>query len=363
VRVPTTMVGPALVSMSCASSLLGAAYFAECKAEDSQPLEPYSRKWKFYEWLFGEFYKDEKRIAFKVEEPWSIWELEDLNVAVAGLNSTMKESHLDGSHYGWVGERQLRWFAESLRRAKERGWFRLGVVHHNVLRGAQDDDENLRDADDLDRLLAPSLNLLLHGHTHNGRIGWLRSDLPVLSTGSAALKPEARPHEVPNQYQALRIEAKRVDRWTRRYDPDHKRWEGDTRCSEDGNSWHLQHAVAFKAVHGVFPRSASPAQSKKSARKNRSEVERKRSRFVEREASFDFLSRVADICKLRWRGADVEIRRPADSRPGYVIVRAADAPRIFPVGASEQGISSEAIRKFQEQVFAQYRASDPQLAL
>ena len=36
---------------------------------------------------------------------------------------------------------------------RSEGWLRLGVVHHNVVRGAVADDENLRDADDLDEIL------------------------------------------------------------------------------------------------------------------------------------------------------------------------------------------------------------------
>lgn len=103
------------------------------------------------------------------------------------------------------GRVQLRWFQQKLEAAKKQGLFRIGVVHHNVQRGAAADDENLRDADRLDQFLGSSLNLLLHGHTHNSKIGWMNPHLPVLSTGSAALTKDARPEEVPNQYQIIRI--------------------------------------------------------------------------------------------------------------------------------------------------------------
>src|SRR5262249_9724079 len=33
----------------------------------------------------------------------------DLKLVVAGLNSTMRESHRDDDHYGYLGEAQLRW--------------------------------------------------------------------------------------------------------------------------------------------------------------------------------------------------------------------------------------------------------------
>jgi len=50
-------------------------------------------------------------------------------------------------HYGWCGERQLRWFEEKLSATEIRGWLRIGTVHHNEQRGCKDDNENLRDAD------------------------------------------------------------------------------------------------------------------------------------------------------------------------------------------------------------------------
>src|ERR1017187_6448036 len=168
-------------------------YFSQCKGEEAEPRPPYWPKWKHYAWMFEEFYKGEKGISFTVDEPWSWWEIPELELVVAGLNSTMAETHQDGTHYGSLSEPQLRWFRDRLEIFKKRGWFRLGVVHHNALRGAQNDDENLRDADRLKTVLGPSIQLLLHGHTHDSRIGRLGFEMPVLSTGSAALTARVRP--------------------------------------------------------------------------------------------------------------------------------------------------------------------------
>jgi 3',5'-cyclic AMP phosphodiesterase CpdA len=112
------------------------AYFNDCEGDDEQPIEPYSAKWKHYIWFFEQFYKNEKGVSFNVDQPWTLWEMDGLKLVIAGLNSTMKESHQEGSHYGWVGERQLRWFADRLAPFADQGWFRLGVVHHNALRGS-----------------------------------------------------------------------------------------------------------------------------------------------------------------------------------------------------------------------------------
>src|SRR5262249_60241884 len=107
---------------------------------------------------------------------------------------------LRDGRYGWLRGDQVGWLAEGLRRYRDGGWLVLGAVPHNAVRKAVADDENLRDADDLDRILghnAPgyppgpgALPLLLHGHTHDGRVHRLPSGPPALSTGRAAAPAE-----------------------------------------------------------------------------------------------------------------------------------------------------------------------------
>ncbi|MEE8584077.1 MAG: metallophosphoesterase, partial [Acidobacteriota bacterium] len=237
------------------------SYFNDCEADEVKPLPPYWPKWRHYHWMFHEFYKDCPQMVFAEEQPWSLFEFPDCKVVIAGLNSTMKESHSEREedHYGWVGEKQLRWFTEQLAPYRDQGWLRIGAVHHNPIRGAVSDDENLQDYDDLKRLLAPSLNFILHGHTHDGKLQWLDQQTPVLSTGSAALEQKARPEEVPNQYQVLRIQRRGLKRWTRQYAPDMKGWMGDNRASQKGDQWWSEHKVDFQQVSGAFPESGPAA--------------------------------------------------------------------------------------------------------
>ena len=236
-----------------------AAYFNECEADERQPEPPYFPKLRHFAALFQKFYAGVPGVQFTAEEPWTLFEIPALQVVVAGLDSTIAESHRDGDHYGWVGEPQLRWFAGRLREYREKGWLRLGAVHHNVLRRATADDENLRDADDLRRILGPFLNLVLHGHTHEGRALYLSPRLPVLSTGSTGVGSAARPLEVPNQYQVIRLWADRLGYGTRAYAPDQKRWVGDTRVSVDGNAWIAEERIEFEAVQGTFSEGKSAA--------------------------------------------------------------------------------------------------------
>ena len=214
------------------------AYFNTCDADGEDPVPPFWPKWKQYAHFFEEFYRAlPMPPQFTVDELGTWYRLAELNIVVAGLNSTYTEIHdipekdrrydplirsAKYGHFGFVGEEQLRWFAERLEPHKKGGVLRIGVVHHNALRGAVADDENLRDVNRVRHFLGGSLNLLLHGHTHDSKIGWLNPNLPVLSTGSAALIDKVLPESVPNQYQVIQVWPDRLERWTRRFDLEQK---------------------------------------------------------------------------------------------------------------------------------------------
>jgi WD40 repeat protein len=132
------------------------AYFANCEADDVPPRPPYWPKWRHFARAFEELYRGMETVAFDRSAPWTLFTVPDLRVVVAGINSTIADSHRTRDHYGWVGEAQAAWFAERLRSYEEAGWLRLGVVAHAP-------DERLRDAAMLERLLGKRLNLLLHG--------------------------------------------------------------------------------------------------------------------------------------------------------------------------------------------------------
>ena len=241
------------------------AYFADQESDEAEPVPPYWPKWRKFSAAFADFYADVDGVTFTPDEPWTLFEMPELSVVVAGMNSTIAESHRDADHYGWVGEHQLRWFADRLGGYRARGWLRLAAVHHNVVRGAAADDENLRDADDLDRLIGqPALaNLVLHGHTHDGRLHRLPSGLAVLSTGSAAVDTAARPAEVPNQYQLITVRRDGFTRHARQYALGQRRWIGDTRISPSGSDWRVQQKHELTNIDKVF--SARPSRRRSRA--------------------------------------------------------------------------------------------------
>ncbi|MFI6497673.1 TIR domain-containing protein [Nonomuraea typhae] len=142
--------GPRDVTKAAAS-----AYFLTCEADDIAPQPPYWPKWRHFAGLFSEVFQGLDDRVFDGGQPWSLFEIPDLKVVIAGLNSTMAMSHLERDAYALLGEGQAAWFAERLRPYEERGWLRLGAIGHHP--------DELSDAATFTRLLAHRVNLLLHG--------------------------------------------------------------------------------------------------------------------------------------------------------------------------------------------------------
>ena len=330
-----------------------AAYFLEMEDDDRDPVRPYWHKWKYFAAAFDRFYQGVPGVSFTPDEPWTLFEMAELRVVVAGLNSTMAESHLNADHYGWASEDQLRWFAKRMATYRRRGWLRLAAVHHNVVRGAVLDDENLHDAQDLDRWLGePVVNLLLHGHTHDGRLHRLPSGLIALSTGSAAVTAEARPQEVPNQYQLITIGRGGFTRYARQYAVGQRRWIGDTRISRTGSDWRDRQDHTFADVaeclgdadRGERRRTAKPSEATDS--------------FGQREDTF--LDRVREATGVKYPDAAIT------SRPdgGYLRVcrpLPGGGFEQWPVGVAGGELTKERIGVFADRVHAPFAAADPQV--
>jgi WD40 repeat protein/uncharacterized protein YjbI with pentapeptide repeats len=177
------------------------AYFATCEADDIEPQPPYWPKWRHYASLFRELYRGLDGAVFESAQPWTLFEMPDLRLAVAALNSTMAGSHRPQDDYGWVGEDQATWFAGQLAAFEEEGWLRIGVVSHGPSAGQG--ESPLRDSAAFSALVGPRLSLLLHGRGPGG------SEVRQLESG-----PLAVPAAAPGQHQFLRIAADGLDRWS-----------------------------------------------------------------------------------------------------------------------------------------------------
>ncbi|MEU6778840.1 TIR domain-containing protein [Nonomuraea angiospora] len=191
--------GPRDVTKAAAS-----AYFMTCEADDVSPQPPYWPKWRHFAGLFGEVYQGLDDRVFDGGQPWTLFEVPDLKVVVAGLNSTMAMSHLERDAYAQLGEAQAAWFAERLRPYEEGAWLRLGAIGHPP--------GELRDAPTFERLLTHRLNLLFHGgsaHPAEGVIAAPRSGrhqvVEITPDGLRLWLPDAgRPEPVPYRWKAVR---------------------------------------------------------------------------------------------------------------------------------------------------------------
>ncbi|MBE1488937.1 eIF2A-related protein [Plantactinospora soyae] len=339
-------------------------YFISEEGEERVPVPPYFPKWKQFTAAFEDFYADVPGVSFTPDEPWTLFEVPGLAVVVAGLNSTMAESHRDADHYGWVGETQLRWFADRLADYRSRGWLRLAAVHHNVVRGAVDDEENLRDADDLDRILGePGLvNLLLHGHTHDGRLHRLPSGLVALSTGSAAVDADARPAEVPNQYQLVTIGRTGFTRYARQYAVGQRRWIGDTRISRTGSDWRQHQPYELTNVDASLPAGGSvedqPESGPRGVELGDVAVSADLHGYDPGRSDDDFLGRVLEATRVRLPRATVV------ARPGANYLRVSnplpdgDGVEQWAVGVLDGPPTAEVIAHFAGTVHATFAAAD-----
>ncbi|QFY08453.1 TIR domain-containing protein [Nonomuraea phyllanthi] len=190
--------GPRDVTKAAAS-----AYFMTCEADDVSPQPPYWPKWRHFAGLFAEVYQGLDDRVFDGGQPWTLFEVPDLKVVVAGLNSTMAMSHLERDAYALLGEAQAAWFAERLRPYEESAWLRLGAVGHPP--------GELRDAPTFERLLAHRLNVVFHGGSGDGaegRIAAPRSGrhqvVEITPDGLRTWLPDAgEPEPAPRRWRAV----------------------------------------------------------------------------------------------------------------------------------------------------------------
>ncbi|MES1242793.1 MAG: pentapeptide repeat-containing protein [Acidobacteriota bacterium] len=316
-----------------------AAYFSNCRAEEREPVPPFWPKWRFFAGLFRDFYKDHPGASFNEHRPWSLFEVPDLKVMIAGLNSTQAETHEE--HLGWIGAEQLRWFAGELEQARHAGWLRIAVLHHDPHGAPTRPEESLHDADGLAEVLAPQVSLALHGHAHRGEDGdgaWLTPEVPCFAAGT----PEAG-GETVNRYQVLRVSEGGVRRWTRVCEPGRSPWREDPSSSGDTGFRLVQTEAAFReAEPGTGPIVVRPESRPAAGEQD------------------DLLARVARILRLREPKAEVERRRVPRPALEYlqVTVREGGLARSFPVGAVDRPVTPEDLAAFVEGVHNRYQDED-----
>jgi WD40 repeat protein len=270
-------------------------YFTEREEQEEQPVWPYYPKWRFFAEALAGFYDDAE--LFTPDEPWTLFEMPELSVVVAGLNSTMGQTH--EHDVPEAGDKQLRWFGDRMAEYRRRRWLRLAAIHDARTRAV---DERLG-----------GVNLLLrHG---------------PLDTGPPAL---AVPDVAAGFYQLLVVRRDSVTRQARRYSTDH--WTGDT---ELGTTWRYvsRDADATLPGPGYEPDERPP-------------------RPLDPGGSGTIFDLVVEATRARWPDATIT-QRPDE---GYLRVT-----RPLPGGGTQQhviGVTDE-VGTFIDGVHAAYQAADP----
>jgi WD40 repeat protein/transcriptional regulator with XRE-family HTH domain len=156
------------------------AYFADCRADGIEPQPPYFRKWRHFSRMFGQLHPGVDGPVFDAGQPWTLFHLPELRIAVAGLNSTVAQTHLTQGAPGWLGVPQVEWFAQSMAAFEQAGYLRIGVVAHRPRLVGEPAAGELADTTNLNQVLGPRLNLLLHGGPATDELGELPSGTAVV---------------------------------------------------------------------------------------------------------------------------------------------------------------------------------------
>ncbi|MFG2013584.1 WD40 domain-containing protein [Actinomadura geliboluensis] len=200
------------------------AYFSSCEADDIEPQPPYWPKWRHYAGLFKEFYQGIDALIFDSAQPWTLFPVPDLRVVVAGLNSTLPQTHREEDRYGRVGQAQAAWFNERLRHFEGEGWLRLGAVEHTPIAG---EPGALRDPDTVETLLGGHVNVFFQGT--ESELG----AVPLLGGGAPSV-----PALGPGRHQTVVLTRDGMERWI----PERAAQRGPERLER---SW--------EGVAGTFP--------------------------------------------------------------------------------------------------------------
>ncbi|HEY2762760.1 MAG TPA: TIR domain-containing protein, partial [Pseudonocardiaceae bacterium] len=273
------------------------AYFASCEADDVAPRPPYWPKWRHFSRLFEELYQGLDDITFDGQQPWTLFAVPDLRVAVAGLNSTINDSHREDDHYGWIGESQAAWFAQRLRSYEQDGWLRVGAIRHAPW-PATDRDGNLdrdpallRDTVTFDGLLGRRLNLVLHGPVAAGAgIRTVEDELTLI------------PPAGPDQCQLLQLSAEGLARIPCR-PTSQGRPTSQTRTHHEPETltrgWHAVDGTFAAAAGGPSATAAGGPETPEPLDTSRPIIGLGRTEDQPGDPTHLLLDRIAEVCQTR----------------------------------------------------------------
>ncbi|WP_261561806.1 pentapeptide repeat-containing protein [Frankia tisae] len=307
-----------------------AAYFATCEADDTQPRRPYWPKWRHYSRMVAELYQEVDGAIFDAAQPWHLLTVPELSVVIAGINTTIAQSHRDADDHGLVGAQQAASLARRLALFERDGWLRIGVAHHALAAPSVAHADAIRDTQVMRETLGSRLNLLITG----------RGDVAPGRTPIIVTPPRA-------DFQLLQVQPDGLRHW---------RVPGD---DGDAGTWRQHRWVdagaAFSAAppHTAGIASASPAANANAANAADAADDgagRGAPGDDPREAAApdpdrELLEQVAEICqvsdrqaRIRWVGGEV---------PHLVVTRRGDGlTSVVRIGAQAGEVTHADLERF-----------------
>jgi 3',5'-cyclic AMP phosphodiesterase CpdA len=127
------------------------------------------------------------------------------NVALIGASSAVPVGWRFAS--GFLGKPQLEALRNILRELRERGFFRILLIHHPPLPGQAEERKALRDAQELKAVLEQEgAELVLHGHNHTAMLARLDSACgPVHVVGVPSASAAATPRKPAAAWNLYRV--------------------------------------------------------------------------------------------------------------------------------------------------------------
>jgi hypothetical protein len=282
------------------------AHFNWQAGEGKPPVPPYFPKWSHFAAAVEEFYADFPDVTFTPDEPWTLFEMPALRVVVAGLNSTMAESHRPKDRYPLITQDQLNWFAAKLSQERTNGWRRLAAIHDHVT----------RDAVALEEALCSSglVSLLLSGNSNGPRE--LPSGVPVRAA-------------VPGGYEIITVPL----------------GPGSQATTAPETLTNTAERDAYFAMGNITIHGAPEAGAGRSA------------------AADTFLARVAEVTRLRFPNATVtEHEREGTRYLRISVPNDGGAIDVHPVGVIDSDASDEGLESFVRSVHSQFAAANPRVS-
>lgn len=159
------------------------------------------------------------------------------NIALIGINAACPQAYLGAG--GTVGATQLQKLESNLQSLRERGFYRLVMIHHPPAPGLTSPIRSLSDVNALEAILKKQgAELVIHGHNHERSFTEIHGNsgnIPVIGVPSASMAAGGHhPVAAWNRYDIDRTKGN----WKTRVQI--RNWNALTKSFSDGDSYSLE---------------------------------------------------------------------------------------------------------------------------